>query len=60
MFEEYPDILTPEEVSEILRIGMNRVYGHLNTGVINAYKEGRIWRIPKKEILNYLHCSLSI
>lgn len=58
MFNEFDDILTPEEVSEILHIGMNKVYHHLKAGNIKAYREGRKWRVPKLELENYIYNSL--
>lgn len=54
MLKEYDYILTPEEVSEILRIGMNRTYTLLNQNQIKAFREGRIWKIPKISVIEYI------
>ena len=54
MFEQYPDILTVEEACEALRMGYNAVYELLNEGKLKAYKNGRIWRIPKDAIKEYI------
>ncbi len=54
MFEEYNYIVTAEEAAEMLRIGMNRIYGLLNSGKLKAYKEGRVWRISKKAVQQYI------
>ncbi|CDE68298.1 dNA binding domain excisionase family [Clostridium sp. CAG:277] len=54
MFDDYPAILLPEEVSEILRIGMNEMYKILNNGQLSAYRVGRSWRIPKENLINYI------
>ena len=54
MFEQYPDILTVEEACEALRMGYNAVYGLLNEGKLKAYKNGRIWRIPRDALLKYV------
>lgn len=54
MLEEYSLILTPEEVSEVLRIGMNRTYSLLRTGKIKAFREGRTWKIPKVSLMEYI------
>ena len=54
MLKEYACILTPEEVSEILRIGMNRTYTLLNQNQIKAFREGRIWKIPKISVIEYI------
>lgn len=54
MFEEYESVVTPEELSEMLRIGMNQVYKILATGEIKAYREGRVWRISKQAVIEYI------
>ena len=54
MFEQYPDILTVEEVCEALRMGYNSVYELLNEGKLKAYKNGRVWRIPRDALKEYI------
>lgn len=54
MFDEYPDILTTDEVSDILRAGFNSVYELLNSGKLKGYRNGRVWRIPKESIKKYI------
>ena len=54
MFEQYPDILTVEEVCEALRMGFNAVYDLLNDGKLKAYKNGRVWRITKQALIQYV------
>lgn len=54
MFEHYPDILTVEEVCEALRMGFNAVYNLLNEGKLKAYKNGRVWRITKQALIQYV------
>ena len=54
MFEQYPDILTVEEACDALRMGYNAVYVLLNEGKLKAYKNGRVWRIPKKSLEKYI------
>ena len=54
MFEQYPDILTVEEVCEALRMGYNAVYDLLNEGKLKAYKNGRVGRIPREALVKYV------
>lgn len=54
MFEEYESIVTSEELSEMLKIGMNQVYKILNSGELKAFREGRVWRISKQAVVNYV------
>ena len=58
MFEQYPDILTVEEVCEALRMGYNAVYKLLSKGKLKAYKNGRVWRIPKEALKEYIISSV--
>lgn len=54
MLEEYADILTVEEACEALRIGYNTMYELLNSGKLKGYRNGRVWRIPKIAIQEYI------
>ena len=54
MFEQHPDILTVEEVCEALRMEFNAVYNLLNEGKLKAYKNGRVWRITKQALIQYV------
>lgn len=53
--EEYPDILTPYEVIEILGVGKNMVYDLLNSGRLPGIRLGRNWRITKQSLLIFLN-----
>ena len=55
MFEEYPDVLTVEEACEALRIGENAMYELLGSGKLKGYRNGRVWRIPKVAVQEYIH-----
>lgn len=48
MFEEYPEILSVEEACELLRIGRSNLYDLLGAHKLKAFRNGRIWRIPKQ------------
>ena len=54
MLSEYPDILTTDEACEALRIGYNALYALLQSGKLKAYRNGRLWRIPKKSVIEYI------
>ena len=54
MLEEYADILTAEEACEALRIGYNAMYDLLNSGKLKGYRTGRVWRIPKVAVQEYI------
>lgn len=54
MLEQYRDILTVEDLQEILNIGRNTVYELLNRNEIPSLRIGKQWRIPKDAVLHYL------
>ena len=54
MLEEYLDILTVEEACEALRIGNNTIYELLHSGKLKGYRNGRVWRIPKVAVKEFI------
>lgn len=54
MLEQYDDLLTAEEACEALRIGKNALYRLLNSRDLKAYRNGRVWRIPRQAIEAYI------
>ena len=54
MLENYEEIMTPDEACEALRIGKNALYELLATGQLKAYRNGRVWRIPRSAVVEYI------
>lgn len=54
MLDQYNDVLTIEEVCGILMIGRNRAYEILKNGALKGFQMGRIWKIPKIAVIEYL------
>lgn len=54
MFENYDDVLTVEEACEALKIGYNAIYELLNTGKLRGFRNGRVWRIPKAALVEFI------
>jgi len=52
--EDYPDILAPQDLRKILRIGRAATYKLLAAGEIPSFKIGRTYRIPKAALAAYL------
>ncbi len=48
------EILTVEEVCDILRIGKNAAYNLINSGEIKCYRYNRIWKIPRISVDEYM------
>ncbi len=54
LFSEYKDIVTIEELQEMLRIGRSKAYQLLRSGSIKAFHNGRIWMIPKQSVVDFI------
>lgn len=54
MFRHYPDALTPRQVQEMLGVGQRMVYGLLRKGKISSVRMGRLYRVPKVAVIDYL------
>ena len=54
MLDEYRDIISIQELCEILIIGKNSAYKLLNEKKISAFRIGNRWKIPKASVISYL------
>ena len=54
MLETYDDLLTVEEACEALKMGKNALYGLLAPGKLKAFRNGRVWRIPKQAVEEFI------
>ncbi|MFP3153589.1 helix-turn-helix domain-containing protein [Lachnospiraceae bacterium ZAX-1] len=54
MIENYPDVLNVQDICEILRIEKKTVYGLLQEGIIPSRRIGRLYRVSKQAIVDYL------
>lgn len=55
MFQDnYNDMITLDELCEMLAIGKNTAYHLLKTDQIHAFKIGRIWKIPRESVSTYV------
>lgn len=50
----YADIISIDELCELLAIGRNTAYKLLNNGDIKGFKIGRNWKIPRKSVEEYV------
>ena len=54
MFNDYSDMMTIDELCDMLKIGRNKAYELLRSGTVGGFKEGRVWKIPKQVVINYI------
>ena len=52
---DYPDVLTVEEVKEILQIGRKSAYRLIENNEIQHFRIGTKIRIPKQCLIDYLN-----
>ena len=54
MLENYPDILDVSDVGKILNVGKHAVYKLIHNGDLYSRKIGRVYKIPKKDLIDYI------
>lgn len=54
MFREYDEILSIEDVMEILHIGKNSVYSLLKSNEIRNIRVGKRYIVPKQSVINFI------
>lgn len=55
MLNQYDDLLTTDEACEALKIGKNALYSLLRSGQLKAFRSGRVWRIPKGSLIEFIY-----
>lgn len=55
MFNQYEDLVTVEELTEMLNIGKNSAYKLLASGKLKAFRINRIWKIPRQSVTEYIY-----
>lgn len=54
MNNESKDLITIEELCSLLSIGRNTAYRLLNENKIKAFRIGKVWKIPKMAIEDFI------
>jgi len=54
IFREQPDVMTVPEVAKLLRIGINKAYGLVNSGKLSSIKLGEKIIVPKLCLISFL------
>ena len=60
MFQSTDDLLTVEETAELLRMGRGAIYPLLASGQLKAFRNGRVWRIPKDAVVQYIQTACKL
>lgn len=59
MFENYPDIVTINEASKMLRVSRASVTKLINSGELTYFKYGKNYKLDKAGIINYVKNSIN-
>ena len=59
MLDNYPDVLSFRQVMEITHVGRNLLLRLLNSGEIQAFRIGKVWKIPRKSVTAYVEGKLA-
>lgn len=54
MLSQYEDIMSVWDVAEVLFIGKNRVYELLESNQLKGFRIGRVWKIPKEAVKEFI------
>jgi len=54
LLNEYDDVMTVEQFMDYLAVGKTTAYRLLKKGEIKAFKIGRVYKIPKKSVDEYI------
>lgn len=54
IFAEYPDVVTPDDLQMMLKIGRNSVYDLLRNKLIKSIRVGKKYIIPKANVIDFL------
>ena len=57
VFSKYPDVVTVKDLCEMLSIGRNNAYRLLQSGSIKYVKVGKVYKIPKKFVIDFIRKS---
>ncbi len=54
MQTEYIDLITIDELCELLMIGRTTAYKLLQSGELKAFKIGKVWKISRASVEQYI------
>ena len=53
--DTYSDLITVDELCDMLAIGKNTAYNLLNAQKIKAFRIGRTWKIARQAVIDYIY-----
>ena len=59
MFEEYPDVMSVDDLCSALRIGKNTAYKLIKSKLIKSLRIGRAYKIPKRYVIDFFEIDIT-
>ena len=54
MLNKFPDVMNVEDMCKALNIGVSYAYKLLNSGEIQGFRAGKIWKINKESVIEFI------
>ena len=54
MLDQYEDLMTVQDIQDVLHIGKNRAYELLRDGTISSIRLGKSWEVLKEAVISFL------
>lgn len=54
MYNNIPEIMTVKECCAVLKVGKNTMLDMLNNRIIDGFKIGNRWKIPKESVVEFI------
>ena len=54
MYNNIPEIMTVKECCAILKVGKNTLLEMLNNRILDGFKIGNRWKIPKESVVEFI------
>lgn len=54
LYSEYPDIVTPDDLMKMLRVGRNAAYVLIRSNTIPSFRVGKRYKITKQSVIEYV------
>ena len=54
MFDHYSDLVSVDDLCEMLAIGKNSAYNLLSSSEIKCFRHRRVWKIPRDAVTEYI------
>ena len=58
VFSEYNDVVSVDDIMQMLKIGKNAVYNLLKSNEIKCFRIGKCYKVPKTSVIAYINSQI--